>query len=350
MINLRYHIISITAVFLALGIGLTLGSTFLDRVTVDTLKNQLETVESQVRETRAENDDLSSRVDALEVRDDAFSDELPERLLAGHLDGVPVLVVAARGTDEALLDATVASLSAAGANLAGTWWITDRWELDDGEEVRDLSGVLDLGSDDADRLRRNAAIQVAAVLDAASEPPPSQPVMPAGLPGSGDASGQVVPADPSEPALIASLEDAGFLDYEALAGSNEERVLLPGASARYVVVSGAAPESGQQRFATALLDEVVAGGVASVVAAQDAVELPDADPPASEDERRSTFVGLLRESDITRDRLSTVDDLDTAAGLVALVLAVEDLGQLRTGHYGVAPGAARLLPGADAGT
>ena len=35
MINLRYHIVSITAVFLALGIGLTLGSTFLDRVTVD---------------------------------------------------------------------------------------------------------------------------------------------------------------------------------------------------------------------------------------------------------------------------------------------------------------------------
>ena len=31
MINLRYHIVSITAVFLALGIGTALGGTFLDR-------------------------------------------------------------------------------------------------------------------------------------------------------------------------------------------------------------------------------------------------------------------------------------------------------------------------------
>lgn len=350
MINLRYHIVSITAVFLALGIGLTLGSTFLDRVTVDTLKNQLDTVESQVRDTRVENDDLSGRVDALEARDTAFSAALPERLLAGQLDAVPVLVVAARGTDEALVDAAVASLSAAGASVAGTWWITDRWELDDSEEARELSAVLDLSSDDADRLRRNAAIQVAAVLDAASEPPPSEPAASAGLPGSDAVSGQVVPPEPREPELIARLEDAGFLDYDALAGSSDERVLLAGASARYVVVSGAVPDSGQQQFATALLDEIVADGVAAVVAAQGAVELPDADPPASEDQRRSTFVGPLRASEVTRDRLTTVDDLDTAAGLVALVLAVDDLGRLQTGHYGVAPGAARLLPGADSET
>jgi hypothetical protein len=58
----------------------------------------------------------------------------------------------------------------------------------------------------------------------------------------------------------------------------------------------------------------------------------------------------LRTGELTRDRLSTVDHLDTAAGMAAAVLAVEDLGTLRTGHYGVASGAARLLPGADPDT
>jgi hypothetical protein len=150
---------------------------------------------------------------------------------------------------------------------------------------------------------------------------------------------------------VAALEEAGFIDYTALAGSGDERVLLPGAATRYVVVSDAQPGTGPALFASALLDEVVAEGSAPFVAAQGAVDLRDADDElAPEDTRRTTFVGPLREGELTRDRVSTVDDLDTAAGLVATVLAVEDLEAERTGHYGVAPGAASLLPGPDPGT
>jgi hypothetical protein len=350
VINLRYHIVSITAVFLALGIGLTLGSTFLDRVTVDTLKNQLDTVEAQVGETGAENERLSGRVDALEERDDHLAEELPERLFDGHLETVPVLVVAARGTEESLVEATVATLSAAGAQVAGTWWLTDRWALDDEDEVGELATLLDLSTDDAARLRRNGAIRVGELLDAAGQHP-AEPAQPTVDPSTGDE----IPAlpidalvpDPAEPELIASLEEAGFLDYEPLVGSGDERVLLPGASTRYVVVSGTRPDSGPQLFASALLDEMVADGAAPVVAAQGLGDLPEAGTPPPEEVRRTTFVGPLREGEVTRDRLSTVDDLDSASGLAALVLALEDLATLRTGHYGVAPGAARLLPGAD---
>ena len=42
MINLRYHIVSITAVFLALGIGITLGSTFIGRETLDQIRNNVD--------------------------------------------------------------------------------------------------------------------------------------------------------------------------------------------------------------------------------------------------------------------------------------------------------------------
>ena len=350
MINLRYHIVSITAVFLALGIGLTLGSTFLDRVTVDTLKHQLDTVEVQVRDTRTENEALAARVDSLERRDAGFADELPERALAGHLDAVPVLVVAVRGVDESLHDAAVGALASAGADVSGTWWLTDRWALDDPDEVSELASVLGVSTDDPDRLRRNGAIRVAELLTTAAQPPvtPDPAAVDAAVPG-GEA--QVPPApEAEEPALVASLEEAGFLDYEALAGAPDDRVLLPGASARFVVVSGSLPESGQNRFAAALLEEAIADGAGPFLAAQGEVDLRDDDGPAPEDERRTTFVGPLREGELTRDRLSTIDDLDTAAGLAALVLAVEDLGDLRTGHFGVASGAARLLPGSDSET
>ena len=350
MINLRYHIVSITAVFLALGIGLTLGSTFLDRVTVDTLKNQLDDVQVRVDETEAENGDLANRLGALEERDAAFAAELPERLLAGHLDGVPVLVVAAQGTDEALIDSTIGALSAGGARVAGTWLLTERWLLDDADEVSQLSDLLGLTTTDAGRLRRNAAIRVAELLEEAAQvPPPPSPAEGDDIPA---LDPEVVTPPSTEPAIVAELEAAGYVDYRALPGSGDERVLLPGGAARYVVVSGAAPDSGPHLFATALVEEAVADGVAPLVAAQGAVDLPEteADRPAAEDARRSTFVGPLRAGEITRERLSTVDDIDTAAGLAAVVLALEDLAEDRTGHYGVAPGAARLLPGSEPDT
>ena len=281
----------------------------------------------------------------LEERDGDLATELPERLLAGRLEAVPVLVIAADGTSEGLVDQTVGALASAGATVAGTWWLTDRWLLDDPGEVSELGAVLGLRSEDPDRLRRNGAIRIAELLDAASQPVPA---IPAGPPADPTAEPSSEVPVPTEPELIAALEDAGFIDYTALPGSGDERVLLPGAEARYVVVSGAKPATGPALFVSALIDEVVADGTAPVVAAQGAIDLRDADDnPASEDARRSTFVGPVREGELTRDRLSTVDDLDTAAGLAATVLAVEDLEVQRTGHYGVGPGAARLLPGPD---
>ena len=348
MINLRYHVVSITAVFLALGIGLTLGSTFLDRVTVDVLKNQLDTVQIRVDETQADNDTLSGRVSALEGRDGELADELPERLLAGHLAAVPVLVVATAGTDQALVDQTIRAIGSAGATVAGTWWLTDRWLLDDPEEISDLATVLELTTDDAGRLRRNGAIRVAELFDEAALPAAVAPVPEPGGVAPTEPAAIVVPA-PTEPALIALLEEAGFIDYQPLAGSGDDRVLLPGAATRYVVLSGALPDTGPQLFAGALLEEVVADGVAPVVAAQGEVSLRRGDAPASEDARRSTFVGPLREGELTRDRLSTIDDLDTAAGLAALVLALEDLSIPSVGHYGSSSSATRLLPAVPSG-
>jgi len=52
----------------------------------------------------------------------------------------------------------------------------------------------------------------------------------------------------------------------------------------------------------------------------------------------------VREDEALAARLSTVDDIDDFAGRLAAVLALADLGAGRTGHYGVAGGAQRLLP------
>jgi hypothetical protein len=331
VINLRYHIVSITAVFLALGIGLTLGSTFLDRVTVDNLNNQLSDVSQQVSETRREIEALREQASRSADRDTELAAELPEQLLTGRLVGVPTLVIATRGSDESLVTQARDLMAAAGSEVAGTWWLTDRWELDDAEEVDDLAGVLALGSGDPNRLRRNTAIRLAGLIAEASLPAPAPD---AGLP---------VPAR-SEPELIASLVQAGFIDYESMPGAADPRVLLPGTDLRVVVISGGAPDSGRQALTVTLVEEAAGADRPAVLAAQGLTQLPDDKEPASEDDRRTAFVGLVRAGEVTKERISTVDDLDLAAGRAALVLALEDLGAGQVGHYGVAPGANRLLP------
>ena len=62
----------------------------------------------------------------------------------------------------------------------------------------------------------------------------------------------------------------------------------------------------------------------------------------TQDGGRAVFVGLLRND--ASARLSTVDNLESPMGQTATVLALEDLGVPRYGHYGVGPGAQRVLP------
>lgn len=62
MINLRYHIVSVVAVFLALGIGLALGSTFVDSILVNELEDQV-------------NEFKVGRDDAIDSKDQAIADK-----------------------------------------------------------------------------------------------------------------------------------------------------------------------------------------------------------------------------------------------------------------------------------
>jgi hypothetical protein len=66
--------------------------------------------------------------------------------------------------------------------------------------------------------------------------------------------------------------------------------------------------------------------------------------PTATDEQRISFVGPLRDDEVLSTRLSTIDDMESAAGIVALVLATEDLADLKVGHYGISSTASRLLP------
>jgi hypothetical protein len=308
LINLRYHIVSLVAVFLALGLGIVMGSTVIDRVTVDALNNRLDDVQRSVGAIRDENGRLKSQVD----QGQDFAVTTRDQLLRGHLRNIPVMVVAVAGVDRGPVDELRQALASAQATMEGTIWFTSKMRLTSDNDVRALATALDIPLDRPDVVRRQALARVAAARDSA-----------------------VIDASP-----LAALQNAGFLTYEGPQPGTSTTVTLPATlsalplpNTRYLVVSGAGAEVGDDVVAVPLV-QAYAQASGRVVAAESGVDSVGG---------RAVFVGLLR-GEVSSSRFSTVDNLESPMGQTAAVLALEDLGVPRYGHYGVGPGAQRILP------
>ncbi|HEX6568729.1 MAG TPA: copper transporter [Acidimicrobiales bacterium] len=330
MINFRFHIVSLTAVLLALGIGLVLGTTFLDDATINGLERQLDGLERDLDRAQARNDAQQQRLGAFDDEREQLAEQLGERLYGGLLDADPVLVVSTRGIDDQWVDGVLDVLAQADADVVGVWWLTDRLVLDDESEVDDLSTALELTTDDGDRLNRNLALQLADVLFGAVDAP----------------SGDVVPdpaqTAPAEPALLSRLREAGFVEYQLPEGDDSDVVRLPASELRVVVVDGPDASLAAGDVLIPVLAELAADGPMPVVATQPTVVTGD----DGDDTAQPELVGAVRDDETLSQRLSTVDNLDLVSGRVATVLATADAvpGDPTIGRYGNGDGADRVLP------
>ena len=305
MINLRYHVVSLVAVFLALTVGIVMGSTVVDKVTVDALNARVDEVSRNVRNAEAENRRLGDQLKT--VRD--FADQARDHISDGHLRGVPVLVVGITGIDRKPVDGLRQALVSSEATLAGTVWFTAKMRLDNQDDTRALATTLGLTVDQPEVVRHRALDVVAGTLAGAGDTNP--------LPALADAGFVVFDTPPDQATALAP----------ALTS-------LPAAGLRVVLVSGAGADVADDDLAVPL---AVALGRSSarVVAAEAGRDTPGG---------RAVFVGLLRKDTSVGPRVSTVDDLESPGGQAAAVLALADLAAPRTGPYGVGPGAERLLP------
>src|ERR687893_1776051 len=109
MISFRFHIVSLTAVFLALAIGIAVGASVVDRATVDTIEDQLRGVQRRAEATNRENDELRSRLGQW----DRFGEQGGEELVRGRLQNVPVLLVTVQGIDRKPIEDIRSALVAA---------------------------------------------------------------------------------------------------------------------------------------------------------------------------------------------------------------------------------------------
>ncbi len=322
MINLRYHVVSLVAVFLALGMGIVMGSTVIDRVTVDALNNNLERVRNDVNSTREENGRLAEQV----REGQEFADQSLAHVLRDQLTGVPVLVVAVTGIDRKPVEALLQSLTVAGASVQGTIWVTSKMRLDNESETRALSTAL---------------TSPATIATTTSEPSATTTTTVRLTVTADEVRQQALAKLVSEPVPLAGMVSAGFLAYEPPSeaavdpgGSPGGLGTVPVTGTRFVVVSGAGAEVGDDLVALRLAQVLATGGGLAVAA----------EAGQDTDGGRGVFVGLLRRDATANGKVSTVDNLESPMGQAAVVLALEELGEARVGHFGVGPGAQRLLP------
>ncbi|RSM42134.1 channel-forming protein, partial [Actinoplanes sp. ATCC 53533] len=109
MINFRYHVVSLTAVFLALAIGLVVGTAALNGPVVDTLKDRVDALSK---------DNSNYRDQANQYRDELsrtqeFATQISPGLLNGKLTGRKILVVV-MPTGQDYAEGTIAMLKVAG--------------------------------------------------------------------------------------------------------------------------------------------------------------------------------------------------------------------------------------------
>jgi hypothetical protein len=294
-------------VFLALGLGVLTGTTVINRGIVTQLQNQTEDLSGQLEGIRDEVQELQA------IRDlwDAFGEEARDPLLAGRLAGARVLVIAQDGTDDGSIDGLLAALrsgASAPEDVVGPIFLTGRLALRSEGDRAELAAILGMtGSDDPDALRTQAAAILADRLAFGT----------------------------TEDQVLEDLLAAGFMADEGRHLEETDLRELGGPGQVVVAVAGgpAGSSLNPEAFLVPLVEELARDQ--ATVAAGEPVDGEEEEPP---------FVSLIRADGDLSSQIATQDNLDQMPGQFGIVVAIEDLLNGVTGHYGVKDGATRPFP------
>lgn len=301
MISLRRHVLTLVAVFLALALGVVLGSTSVATSVRDAVVDREETTASRLEATEDELARTQLSVDRL----DAMAGSLGPAALDGALEDRPVLVVVAPGAVEEDVDGAVATIREAGAVDAGRITLTDR--------------AVDPAADaELEALVANLPIGTAPAVDAGLGTQLGTAVGRAALLRTEDAQPHLSGDERST--VLTTLADAEVISFD-------EGTIRPGQLA--LVVTGPGEDESTAARVAAFARTLDGEGAGAVVSTQ-------------LEEGEHDAVTVLRSTDA--DGVSTVDDAGTDAGELATGLALAEQLERGQGHYGLRSDAAAAVP------
>ena len=304
MISFRYHLVSIIAVFLALALGIVVGTTALNGPITTDLRNQVDAL-------KKDRSSLSGRVSTLQDQvgnAQKFAVTFGPQVVKGQLTDQDVVIIGLPGADGSVKDGVAKQVAAAGGKVTGRIQLTS--DYTDPKRAGDLT-ALATGSHPIGLVLPNtddSGTQGGALLSFVL------------LGGKGA----------SQPTDLKTVL-AGFSELHMLKVENGDNVTP---ALMVVVVAGGTLPAGDAggKTALALVTELQRAG-GHVVVAGNALSAT-----------AGGTVAMVRADDVDKTTVSTVDDADSAVGQVATVLALSAVAKSKPGHYGTAAGASDLFP------
>jgi outer membrane murein-binding lipoprotein Lpp len=314
VISLRYHAVSIAAVFLALAVGVVLGSSGVSDRVLAAVSTQRDDLGAQVTRLTAERDALAAQGRGA----DEFASRVGPAAVRGLLAGQTVALVVA-GADVQDRDALTGLVDQAGGTVTGQVELTDAV----GDPAR------------ADQLREltSQLLPTGAQLPAASDTGSLVGGLLGGVLLARD--GQAPSGRDDADSVLTGLTSAGFVHPGQ----------VPGAANLVLVLTGGAQDG---------LDAADTAAVYARLAAQlDLAGRGAVLAGRSGSAYATGAIGVARADPHVVARLSTVDDVQSGTGRIAVVLALHEQLDERAGSYGTGTGATdgaapavRVAPGA----
>jgi Copper transport outer membrane protein, MctB len=301
VINFRYHLVSIIAIFLALALGIVIGTTALNGPITTDLRHQVNSLKSDRGALATQVKTLSARVSDA----DQFASVYGDRLLADTLTGQSVLILGMPGANGGIEDKIAHEIAAGGGKVSGRLeFTTDFTDQRRGADINALAtgGVQPVGltlPETSDPGQLGGALLAFVLL------------------GNGQ---------PSDLSQVLS----GFAQLHMVSGAGSN---VTPAKTVVVVGTGALPSGSYASHSELGLVSALQHAGGHVVVAGDANAATQAG-----------LVAAVRGSGGPKTTVSTIDNADTAIGQVSTVLALVDVLHSTIGHYGTGSGARALFP------
>ena len=307
MISMRYHIVSLAAVFLALALGIVLGATKISSPLLSGLQVDNANLTSRHDELTSANEDLTGRI----TSDENFAGAVGGLAVRATLPGTKVVMITTGSADPADRDAVLSLLNKAGATVTAQIQLTDDFsDPARAEELRSLSATT---------------LPTGATLPEV----PQVGAIAGGLLGSVlilPASGTVTTSPEQAAAVLAAFTSAGFITVTGTPAPGSSIVIITGAE----VSAGSAAD----RAATAayLANQLRQSATGVVVAGRTGSDQP------------TGTVGVIRGDTALSATVTTVDDVNTASGRIATVLGLVEQNGGGAGRYGIGENAQAQVP------
>jgi hypothetical protein len=326
VIDFRYHLVSIVAVFLALAIGIVLGAAELQGPTYNLLNGTTAKLQNELNQASNQRDMAQEQANA----GDAYAEAVEPVVLHNLLAGQKLVIVTEPGAQGSVVSGITSAANDAGAevtgqiNLQAKFFDTSDTTQDSLNQINlDVASRAGITLDNSETYQQQAAQVIAGEILTKS----------AGT-ASGGQQGGGTPQDTDAATMLSAYAYAGFLTTSGQPGT--------AATLAVVVTPQTAPSDGSadplDQLLVPVAQELAATSAATVVAGSSAGSGP------------GSPIAVLRSNNVA-NQVSTVDDADFVAGQSVVIEALAlQLSGGKPGSYGFASNGASVVAPSPAPT